>query len=102
MKAARVNNYLNEENKGLHKVVEYYRGMIGLKSSWKVLVFRDKSEESLSWMQILNSIKFQSIRHDNDLHADNKKCAKKILKVMICNCGGYEKTFINKALQEYA
>ncbi len=30
-------------------------------------------------MQILNSIKFQSIRHDNDLHADNKN-VQKIIK----------------------
>ncbi len=69
-----------KENKGLYKVVEVMRSSIGLKEFLKGLSFGINSE-SLS-VRILNSIEFQSIRYDNDLHADNKMC-KKIIKWFI-------------------
>ncbi len=48
-------------------------------------------------MQILDSIRVSIIRHDNDLHADNKNVQKN-LKLMICICSEFyaEKTFDNK------
>ncbi len=70
----------------------------GLKSSWKVQFFWDKFKNRYRnadfWYK-----EFQSIRHDNDLHADKQK----IMKLMICICSELyaEKTFDNKPLQEY-
>lgn len=68
-----VNSYLNKENKGLHKVIEtMQRAFDKVEKFLKGLSFWDKFKRSYRNADSEQYREFQSIRHDNDLHADNK------------------------------
>ena len=68
-----VNSYLNKENKGLHKVIEtMQRAFDKVEKFLKNLNFWDKFKRSYRNADFDQYQEFQSIRHDNDLHANKK------------------------------
>ena len=68
-----VNSYLNKENKGLHKVIEtMQRAFDKVEKFLKGLRFWDKFKHSYRSEEFEQYQEFQSIRHDNDLHANKK------------------------------
>ena len=68
-----VNSYLNKENKGLHKVIEtMQRAFDKVEKFLKGLRFWDKFKHSYRSEEFDQYQEFQSIRHDNDLHANKK------------------------------
>lgn len=72
-----VNSYLNKENKGLHKVIEVMqRAFDRVEKFLKGLSFWDKFKNRYRNADFEQYKEFQSIRHDNDLHADNKNVQK--------------------------
>lgn len=69
-----VNSYLNRENKTLHKVIKtMQRAFDKVEKFLKNLNFWDKFKRSYRNADFDQYQEFQSIRHDNDLHANNKK-----------------------------
>ena len=72
-----VNSYLNKENKGLHKVIEVMqRAFDRVEKFLKGLSFWDKFKNRYRNADFEQYKEFQSIRHDNDLHANNKNVQK--------------------------
>lgn len=68
-----VNGYLNRENKTLHKVIKtMQRAFDKVEKFLKGLSFWDKFKRSYRNADFDQYQEFQSIRHDNDLHANNK------------------------------
>lgn len=68
-----VNGYLNRENKTLHKVIEtMQRAFDKVEKFLKGLRFWDKFKHSYRSEEFEQYQEFQSIRHDNDLHANKK------------------------------
>lgn len=68
-----VNSYLNKENKGLHKVIEtMQRAFDKVEKFLKGLNIWDRFKRSYRSEDLKQYQEFQSIRHDNDLHANNK------------------------------
>ena len=68
-----VNSYLNKENKGLHKVIKtMQRAFDKVEKFLKGLSFWDKFKRSYRSEDLEQYQEFQSIRHDNDLHANKK------------------------------
>lgn len=68
-----VNSYLNKENKGLHKVIEtMQRAFDKVEKFLKGLNIWDRFKRSYRSEDLEQYQEFQSIRHDNDLHANNK------------------------------
>lgn len=68
-----VNGYLNRENKTLHKVIKtMQRAFDKVEKFLKGLSFWDKFKRSYRSEDLEQYQEFQSIRHDNDLHANKK------------------------------
>ena len=68
-----VNSYLNKENKGLHKVIEtMQRAFDKVEKFLKGLNIWDRFKRSYRGEDFEQYQEFQSIRHDNDLHANKK------------------------------
>lgn len=68
-----VNNYLNNQNKLLHSVVKtMQRAFDKVEKFLKGLNIWDRFKRSYRSEDLKQYQEFQSIRHDNDLHANNK------------------------------